>query len=129
MCRLQLAAWLLGKTFETDNHGSPQMGHVVGKRAVLPTQVQLLDGKDSAMNQELSENMDLAGMSKDQLVGLCNALYSLLQQRQAPAPTFVFPSQPTVQPFVAPYNPWPPFGTVICNSTNESTQQERFGSR
>lgn len=71
------------------------------------------------MNQELSERMDLAGMSKDQLVGLCNALYSLLQQRQAPAPAFTFipvnPPAPYVPPFVP--NPWTYGPTII--SSNE----------
>jgi len=86
------------------------MGHVVGKRAVLPTQVQLLDGKDSAMNQCLSELMDLAGMSKEQLVGLLNAMYELLQQRQAPAPAFTFfiptnPNMPYISPTVVPMTP------------------------
>jgi hypothetical protein len=76
---------------------------------------------------QLSDFMQLNKMEKEQLVGLCNAMYELLQQRQAPSPAFTFfPPQPTVQPFVAPNNPWPMWNgnNVICN---ESTQQERFG--
>ena len=76
---------------------------------------------------QLQELMDLTSLDKSQLVSLCNALYELLNQRQAVAPVFTFsPQQPL--PFIplGTYNPPPLYGGT---NVGELTQQERFGAR
>jgi hypothetical protein len=73
---------------------------------------------------QLVELMQLNSMDKQQLVELCNALYELLQQRQAPAPAFTFIPQVPYVPYVTT-NPMPLGGITFCS--NESTQQELFG--
>ena len=84
--------------------------------------------------QKLEEIMELGKLDKDQLVQLCNALYALLEKREVQVQ--VLPAQ---QPFVfsTPYVPPMPSYPTYPNlptggttaSTNETTQQERFGNR
>ena len=82
------------------------------------------------MNHEiLSEQMDLAGMSKEQLIGLCNTLYELLQ-RPAPAFTCMPYAYQGLYLYVPPTQQgqyYSNYGNVTCSSANESTQQELFG--
>ena len=80
------------------------------------------------MTQALSEIMDLQGMTKDQLIGLCNALY--LINRTVPVQTFISvpiaPAPPLPFPFIPTYPTWgnstplPPLpqgGTTVCSKT------------
>ena len=69
---------------------------------------------------QLVELMQLNSMDKQQLVELCNALYELLQQRQAPLPAFTYipsnPPAPYAPPFVPVPNTWPYGSTITCSS-------------
>jgi hypothetical protein len=69
------------------------------------------------MTQELSEIMDLHGMSKDQLIGLCNALYEIAKQRSVQAPAFTWLPNPYVPPVMPQYPIWtlPQGGITVCN--------------
>lgn len=81
--------------------------------------------------QKLEDIMELGKLDKDQLVQLCNALYALLENREVrvqvlPAPLPFVSNMPYVAPM--PNYPSTPLGGItVC--ANETTQQERFGSR
>lgn len=76
------------------------------------------------------EGMALHELSKEQLIELVNALYTLLQ-RPAPAPAYTFipnPYQPVNVPFVPSMNipglgTWPTNGNAVC-ANNQGEQNK-----
>lgn len=85
----------------------------------------------------LSDIMELSKMNTEQLAQLCEALYSLLQHRdvtvhvQHPVdnPYGLPISHPISYPPVFTPNTNPTFGMLTKITSNEGTQQERFGVR